>query len=142
MALESALRSALACTFVMRWHAQFAHWNVRGPGFSANHAFLGELYEDLDDATDMLAEELRALGVDAPTSLAGITADAMIPDVPVGSIMSSILALLAAENRTLIECLTTATDEANAIDRQGLVNALADRLDRHAKWGWMIEAGR
>ena len=60
--LADALRRVLADTFVMYVHAHGAHWNITGDGFPQYHHFLNELYDELWEALDTVAEEMRAIG--------------------------------------------------------------------------------
>src|SRR6266850_7095569 len=43
-------------------HAKQAHWNVRGPNFRALHELFDEVAQQSEDASDLLAERLVALG--------------------------------------------------------------------------------
>jgi len=140
--LADALRRVLADTFVMYVHAHGAHWNITGDGFPQYHSFLGDLYGELWGALDGVAEEMRAINVTAPATLPAIYAASKIPDKDPGSAWNNIRAQLANENAVLIAGLGEAFAAATEVNNQGVCNFLADRLDKHAKHGWMLNASR
>ena len=134
-----SLRVALSETWSFYFKAHVFHWNVRGPLFRQFHKFFGEIYEDVFAAVDGLAEEIRALGALAPTSLDDIAAAASIKftDVPSAAEM---LQQLIVDNDTVITALETANAAAIEARQDGLTNFLEARLDAHKKWGWMLKA--
>lgn len=140
MTLAERLRVVLADTFLMYVHAHIAHWNVEGPDFHENHQFLNDLYDELWEAVDAIAEHIRVLGVAAPTTLASLVEDGTIHDGDPGRNWEQIRQQLYGENLNVINSLNAAFEVAN--DDQGIANFIADRLDKHAKWGWMLRASR
>jgi DNA-binding ferritin-like protein len=57
-----ALNTDLADAYVLYHQLHKHHWNVEGAEFLEIHVFLQEVYEDVEDAADELAERLQALG--------------------------------------------------------------------------------
>ena len=57
-----ALNADLADAYVLYHQLHKHHWNVEGAEFLEVHVFLQEVYEDVEDAADELAERLQALG--------------------------------------------------------------------------------
>jgi DNA-binding ferritin-like protein len=57
-----ALNTDLADAYVLYHQVHKHHWNVEGAEFLDIHVFLQEVYEDVEDAADGLAERLQALG--------------------------------------------------------------------------------
>ena len=57
-----ALNTDLADAYVLYHQLHKHHWNVEGAEFLEVHRFLQEVYEDVEDAADALAERLQALG--------------------------------------------------------------------------------
>lgn len=62
-------RIALADTFFMYQKAHSYHWNVEGVYFPQLHEFFGDLYEELFEAIDTFAEQIRAQGEYAPRNV-------------------------------------------------------------------------
>lgn len=140
--LAMALRRVLANTFMFYINTHIAHWNVIGSDFHEKHEFLGDLYEDLFTMVDDVAEKIRSLDEMAPVSLTELVRGADIKEQALLTSWSSIQPVLAVSNDSLVSTLTMAFTAANAANDQGICNYLADRLDRHAKWGWQIRASR
>jgi DNA-binding ferritin-like protein len=57
-----ALNADLANAYVLYHQLHKHHWNVEGAEFLDIHVFLQEVYEDVEDAADEIAERLQALG--------------------------------------------------------------------------------
>jgi DNA-binding ferritin-like protein len=57
-----ALNRDLADAYVLYHQLHKHHWNVEGAEFLDIHVFLQEVYEDVEEAADDLAERLQALG--------------------------------------------------------------------------------
>lgn len=139
--LEETMKRLLATTFTMYLKAHKYHWNVQGPSFSEWHGFLGNLYEELNGAADGIAEQIRALDIVAPGSYTEFFALSAIPDetnTPVNAL--SMFQNLLVANDQVITTLKAAHADASAEGNHGLVNFLEDRLDRHAKHGWMLRS--
>ena len=60
--IMDALNTDLADAYVLYHQLHKHHWNVEGAEFLDVHVFLQEVYEDVEDAADELAERLQALG--------------------------------------------------------------------------------
>jgi starvation-inducible DNA-binding protein len=138
--LESALRASLSTTFMFYVEAHIFHWNVTGPRFSQLHAFFGEIYEDAFEAVDALAEHLRTLDVPAPeTSGELFDPSAVRIEQPVQD-ADGMVAKLDADNNIVMTVLKNAQEAAEEAEEVGVANFLQDRIDRHAKWGWMLRS--
>jgi starvation-inducible DNA-binding protein len=137
--LIASLKVILGNTFVMYFKAQSYHWNVEGIHFSQYHDFFGDIYEDLYGAVDPFAEEIRKLDTYAPISLMElynyktITEDTSKPET-----IHEMLVNLLMANTELLSALSAAFDTATAEKQQGLANFIADRMDKHKKFEWMM----
>ncbi|WP_134672186.1 DNA starvation/stationary phase protection protein DpsA [Halorussus marinus] len=60
--IVEALNADLADAYVLYHQLHKHHWNVEGAEFLDVHVFLQEVYEDVEDAADEVAERLQALG--------------------------------------------------------------------------------
>lgn len=139
--LEAISKVALANTFTMYFKAHSYHWNVVGKNFSQYHGFFGDLYDEVYGAVDPLAEEIRACGYFAPISLEDmytyktIGEDQVRPQYP-----QQMFANLLEANNQVIDSLNKLFTSATAAGKQGFANFVADRLDKHAKHGWMLRS--
>ena len=139
--LINSMNKCLANTFVFYFKAHAFHWNVEGANFPTYHEFFGNLYEDLYSAVDPLAEEIRALGVYAPSGLNELYKHATIIDSTArGTDLKTMLEASLQANTAVLECLTTTFAIATKENKQGLANFLADRIDTHKKHEWMLRS--
>jgi starvation-inducible DNA-binding protein len=138
--LTISLRVALANTFLMYFKAHSHHWNVEGIHFSQLHSFFQSLYEDLFDAADLLAEELRALDAKAPKTLSEMYQYKTVNEGVVAETVEEMLQDLVITNDQVIESLNKVIELATKLNKQGLLNSIPERVDVHTKHGWMIRS--
>jgi len=134
--IDESLRQLLADAYVMYYQAHSSHWNVTGDSFPYFHKFFGDIYEDVYDSLDNIAENLRKIEEFTPLTLVDIVDIARIKGVissTEGGVMSRELYLT---NEVVLEDLRDAFAQAQG--NEGLRNYLAERLDQHAKWSWQL----
>ncbi len=138
--LGNSLKVALADTFVMMTQAWGFHWNVEGPHFKSLHDMFSTIYTDLQDAVDPLAEHIRALDEYAPGSLKRFSElTTLEEDVKIPTATNMVDRLLAS-NLKVIDSLNQALEQAKIANDEGVINFLGERLETHAKHGWMLRA--
>ena len=64
-------------------HAKQAHWNVRGPNFRTLHELFDEVAQQAEDASDLLAERVVALGGTADGRADVVASRSTLPEYPV-----------------------------------------------------------
>jgi starvation-inducible DNA-binding protein len=138
-ALSASMKAILADAFHMYFKAHTFHWNVEGANFPEYHKFFGDIYEQLFDTIDPIAEEIRALGEYAPKSLDELKASTSISTESADTPAAMFSALLA-DNNKIISGLTSGYKIAEAAGEIGLSNFLQDKIDAHKKLGWMIKS--
>lgn len=139
MDLKESLKIALADTFAMYWKAHEFHWNVVGPNFSEYHSFFGDLYDELWDALDVIAEQIRMQKTFIP-SLERLLSVKTI-SVSTGPVEASVMMKqLLQDNKKVMESLQAAYTFAEEAGEFALSNIIQDRLSAHAKHGWMLES--
>ena len=138
--LQEMMKKVLADTFALYLKAHNYHWNVEGQNFPQYHEFFGNLYEELHDAVDPIAEQVRALDAYAPGSFTRFMELTDIEDevtVPAGVEMAR---RLMTDNEKVIGTLNIAFKLAEQLDKQGLADFLAGRIDIHNKHQWMLRS--
>ena len=138
--LQEIMKKVLADTFALYLKAHQYHWNVEGQNFPQYHEFFGNLYEELHGAVDPIAEEIRALDAYAPGSFTRFMELTEIEDettVPAGVEMAR---RLMTDNERVIATLNVAFKLADQLDKQGLADFIAGRIDTHNKHGWMLRS--
>ena len=141
MGLATALATVLADATVMYHRVHGFHWNVVGSDFPQYHAKFEEIYNDVWESLDGIAENIRKVGGVAPFRLPDLMARSSVSDNPVEGYSAEILvADLLVTNAGVLESLNMAYQIANAANRQGVVNFLAGRIEMHDKWAWQLSA--
>jgi starvation-inducible DNA-binding protein len=138
--LVNRMKTVLATSFSFYLKAHYYHWNVEGINFPQYHSFFGDLYEEVHDAIDSIAEQIRALDSYAPGSLQRFKELSSISDedtIPTALIMCQ---RLLDDNDKVISDLIYAYNEAEKQKQLGLANFLQDRIDIHKKHRWMLKA--
>lgn len=137
---SAALKVVLGNTFMMYFKAHSYHWNVEGKNFNDLHAFFSTIYEELWEAVDAIAEQIRTCDDYAPVSIEEMYSYKTIQE-DTGLVVNQqkFVNLLSANNQ-VIESLNKLFEVASAENKQGLADFAASRLDVHAKHGWMIRS--
>lgn len=142
--LISEAKVVLAQTFTFYFQAHSYHWNIIGKDFPQLHAFFDSLYNEVHDAVDTLAEQIRQLNPTAyaPVSLSriielySIETDDRIPNA------QNMISNLISANALLLETLASSYELAEEEKEYGYSNVLQDRISAHKKWQWQLEAQR
>jgi starvation-inducible DNA-binding protein len=139
--LAVALSGCLADVTVMYHRTHGFHWNVVGTDFPQYHAKLEEIYTDVYESIDPLAENIRKMGMFVPFRLQDLSGMASTPDNPVSSYHhNELVSDLLVTNTEVLRSLNTAFQIATSENQQGVANFLADRIDAHQKWQWQLSA--
>ena len=138
--LIEQLRTILGTNFGLYFKIHSYHWNVEGPDFVQYHKFLGKLYEQVFNNTDLIAEKLRALETYTPVSLTRMKELSDIEeDVSVLEAMPMFQNLVVANDRYIIH-LRAGIVAAEAANEPAIGNFLQDLLDQHQKLAWFLKS--
>lgn len=140
MSCGQQLCDTLATTFAFYLEAHQFHWNVEGKDFVQIHDLFGQIYKDVHDSIDTLAEHIRTLDIYAPvgfTNLADMSKLSIVTDIPT---CYDMVEILLNDNRIVLEELNTAFDMATEERHQGIANFIADRISKHEKWQWILRS--
>ena len=138
--LGQSMKVVLADTFGMMLNSLNFHWNVEGRDFFQYHGLFQQIYEELFDAIDTVAEHIRALDEYAPASytrykeLTTVDEEIKIPTA------SAMVERLLLTNDRVLESIAKALEQAKLANDEGLVNFLGGRREAHTKHGWMLRA--
>lgn len=139
--LAEELNELLSDVFAFYFKAHSAHWNVTGPDFAEYHALFADIYDDVYDSIDPLAENVRKLGKLTFTNIAQVALASELPVTGAGTTDARELAKdLRDSNDLLLEEIAEAILCASMHNQQGILNFLADRQDAHQKWKWQLSA--
>lgn len=138
--LISSLKVALASVFALYIKTHGYHWNVEGSDFPQLHAFFGEQYEEIYESIDPLAEHIRALDAYAPMAMERFIELSRVKSELGRKSSTEMVAQLLTDHEIVIAVLATAAKEAQARNKQGLLNFLAARIEQHEKYRWQLRA--
>lgn len=138
--IAKGLCHLLADTYTLYLKTHYYHWNVTGPMFQTLHLMFETQYNELALAVDVIAERIRALGVNAPGSYAAYTKLSSIEDsdeLPNAKEMIRQLLLgqeaVVRTARKLFPAAEKGGDEASA-------DLLTQRIQLHEKTAWMLRS--
>lgn len=140
--LRKQLKETLATVFSFYLKAHNFHWNVEGPLFFEYHKLFQQIYEDVFESVDDLAENLRKIGTYAPGSYTRFGELSKIVDCIDVPSQTEMVEQLLSDNVIVLDSLNESLKQATSINNQGLMNYLADRIDAHNKWAWFLRASK
>lgn len=139
--LAEALKTLLSTSYAFVIKAQHFHWNVEGPNFPQYHKFFGDIYEEVyGNAIDQTAEYIRTLDSYTPGSMRRFSELSVIEEQPMIPRAELMLQELEVDNQKVLELLNNCFEHAEAENKQGIANFIAERLDAHEKHGWMLRS--
>jgi len=139
--LTTAIKVLLANATVMYYKAHQFHWNIEGIEFTQYHDFLGDLYTDVYNSVDPIAELLRKLDDYAPVSIDDLYKYKTLEEETTRVVLiSDILASLLKANEEVLASLNKVFALAVAANKQGMADFIAGRIDAHDKHGWFLRA--
>jgi len=139
MELNILLKETLADTFSFYLKVHGAHWNIEGPDFVQYHEFLGNLYEEVHGAVDLIAELIRTLDVKVSGTFEDLKSNVIFITNNTND-YRQVFAELRDDNEVLILKLFQTYKAAEEAGEIGISNALQDRIQVHQKHGWMLKA--
>ncbi len=118
------------------------HWNIVGAHFRPIHLHLDEIYAEIQEAIDTVAERLSATGHSPNGTLKSVAQSTELLDVPTGFIRDDQVLLYASERtRELIGLIRSRMESVETVDTVTadiLHQIVADLEKQH----WMIQAQR
>lgn len=138
--LIKTLRTTLASNFTLFLKAQMFHWNIEGKNFPQYHDFFADVYTDLYEQNDKLAEYIRIQDEYAPGSLKVYSEISLVKDEDIFPRERAMFETLSSDNKIMIDLYQKLFDEAEAIKDHGLSDYASTRLDAHKKLAWMLRS--
>lgn len=139
--LIARLREWQANSFVLYTTAHGFHWNVEGALFTQYHAFFEQIYTDVYETIDTIAEWQRKFQSPAPFTLQEMsnlnTYDLVIPETNSPLVLSQ--TLLNMMEKMIVD-IKNLFDVATQQKEQGLANFCAERQDKLQFWSWWLRS--
>jgi starvation-inducible DNA-binding protein len=138
--LIEKLSQYLASTYSLYLKTQNFHWNVTGSEFLALHSFFEKQYDELAEAIDLIAEQIRTFAVFTPGSFTEFSKLSKIKDAIGKKNANNMLKELLIDHLLIIdltkELLSIAKDCNNDVTQDMLIN----RSKVHEKTIWMLRS--
>lgn len=118
------------------------HWNVVGPMFQPLHSVFEEQYIDLWNASDIIAERVRALGFFVSASYEDFAKLSAIKE-SVGNRRvdaKTMITQLVGDNEIMSRLARELLPEIEDTEDQVTVDLLSDRMKVHEKNAWMLRS--
>lgn len=116
------------------------HWNLMGSKFYSIHKLTQEIYEELQDGLDVIAEHIRSLDISTPLSVEDLNRS-MIEEVPTNCFdQDGMIRTLAVNHNTLAESFNLLAEEAEAMKDQLTLDLAIERGRAHKKFQWLLKS--
>ena len=133
-------KTVMADTFKLYLRAHNYHWNVEGPDFKQYHQLFGDIYSEVWEALDTIAEEIRAMGSYVPGSCGRFSELSELDDEREVPSAREMIERLYRDNQRLLANLMPAYHAAEEAMNHGFSNLIAERMSAHKKHAWMLKA--
>lgn len=134
------LSKLLASTTMLQLKTQNYHWNVRGMQFQPLHQVFEEQYDALAEATDELAERIRALGELAPGRFKDYLELSLLEEAKGQENAKQMLENLLKDHETLAKFCSGAIARAADAGDDGTADLITERIQEHQKTAWMLRS--
>lgn len=140
-AVAAILNQLLADENVLYIKVRNAHWNVEGSDFHAQHLFFEELYNELEELIDEIAERVRSIGHYAIGSLKEFLDTTQLHEMQYKKHDSQgYIKELLADYEKLIVFVREKVDVVSEHGDAGTEDFLVAILEKHEKTAWMLRA--
>ncbi len=131
----------LSDTFSLYLKTLNYHWNVKGPMFYALHKLFEEQYKNLAEASDVIAERIRALGYLAPASFAEFTKLSKPQETEtVTQNAENMLKQLCFDHEKIVKNLRKLSIHCDDCSDVSTNDLISHRIQWHEKMVWMIRS--
>lgn len=138
--LHALLSQVMANTYALYLKTQNYHWHVTGPHFYNLHGLFEAQYEALAEAVDSLAERLRILGCIAPATFGLLQKLSTLSEGDPHSGAAHMITALGQDHLVLAGQCKTLLEAANALNDEGTVALISERIAAHEKASWVLQS--
>lgn len=141
METANKLQNVLVMTHHLYMQLHLVHWNVTGSDFYQLHDMFGDMYDEVFNAIDPIAENIRKLDKFVKFSPSDVSQSTLI-DIKqdTGNIREDVLGTIIANNSLVISAISSALESAKIERLFDIENFLAERLSAHNKHAWMLKS--
>ena len=140
-AVANSLQKLLADEQILYAKTRHYHWNIEGKHFMELHKLYENLYNELAETIDSVAERIRQLGHFAQGRLEDTLKQASLLEDEYTGDADTQLRNLVSDHETLIRSLRKNNEEfAEKYKDVGSADLAADILAQHEKWAWFLRS--
>ena len=139
-AIAKGLSELLADTYTLYLKTHNFHWNVTGPQFSTLHTMFMTQYTEAWQATDLIAERIRALGYPAPGSYSQFAKLASIKEETGVPKANDMIRQLVEGQEAVTRTARRVFPIAEKAGDQPTCDLLTQRMQLHEKTAWMLRS--
>lgn len=141
-AVAKVLGVLLADESVLYTKTRNAHWNVEGPDFHSIHVYFEELYGELAEWVDEVAERIRSLGHYAPASLKTYLELTHLTELNAkGNNSKGFISELVQDHEAIITYIRESIDKVSEDYKdEGTADFLTGIMEKHEKTAWMLRS--
>jgi starvation-inducible DNA-binding protein len=138
--LAANLQRVLVDLVELHLQGKQAHWNVIGSNFRDLHLQLDELVDAARDASDTIAERMRALDAVPDGRSDTVAATTSLPQFPVNEVTTGdVVDLVTARTYATVDTIRGVHDAVDAVD-PSTSDLLHEVIDSLEKLAWMIKS--
>lgn len=138
--VSDGLIRVLADTTILYLKARNYHWNVTGPCFLQLHKFFEEIYEELEEGADIIAERIRALGFNAPASFAEYVSISAVKEETNSPKALDMIRQLTLDHELLIRRSKDVMETADSVSDPATSDLMVERIRSLSKYAWMLRS--
>ena len=138
--IADGLSHLLADSYSLYLKTHGFHWNVKGPMFTTLHALFMEQYVEQWSALDLIAERIRALGFDAPSSYSEFISLSSIQETQGTPKALEMVALLLKAQEQTAKTARNLVPVADRADDSPTADILVQRINVHEKNAWILRS--
>ena len=138
--IAQGLSRLLADTFTLYLRTHYFHWNVTGPMFNTLHLMFETQYTELWNATDDIAERIRALDEIAPGTYHQFKKLSSLTDVEEAPPAKKMIAELLEGHETVARTARSVFPAAEKGSDEATIDMLTQRIQTHEKTAWMLRS--
>jgi starvation-inducible DNA-binding protein len=138
--IADGLSRLLADTYTLYLKTHSFHWNVTGPQFNTLHTMFETQYTELATAVDLIAERIRALGVQAPGSYRQYSELTSIPEETGVPAANDMIRQLVEGQEAVVRTARQVFPTAEKAGDEPTADLLTQRMQIHEKTAWMLRS--
>ncbi len=141
--IAEIMEPLLADEFLLYLKTRNAHWNIEGPDFHTVHTYFEQLYTELENIVDEVAERIRKIGHYAPATMKTyLKITHLSEEATEGNDSLSFFRRLLSDHEAIIihlrESISKLQKEVELA--YGTIDYLTSLMEQHETTAWMLRS--